>query len=803
MRKKIATSIIGFALVAAPVFVAAQSLPTIPQNPTIEQLQQLVIQLTQILQQLLEQIANRGDEGSIRVTAPNGGEQWEAGVMNSITWAPYGYNPDINPSRTVDAYLETRNADGSFKNLGSVVPSGKASIHWVTGFIDPSQYRTYADQGVGQYGIVAPGQYYIRVVNYVTGAWDRSDAPFTVLPKRIDLKVNGSDGPVTVDPNAQITLSWTASPGLTDCKIYGNVSSSGAVQNNGSTSVMPVFGGNSQAGVSVQCKPTPLSSNDPYPTIATNNNTIVVTDTVSLLASGVTQPMPTIQVISPNGGEQINLSAEKVGAVNYKYAALKSVSVALYKNDQWFKWIAKDVLTNADNMNSVTFGLTPSDIAAQDLNQNIFKIYVTGQKADGISYIDDKSDAPFSFSADGTSSVTATYRGYLNGSLFITTNNISEADALANCKLNAANNPTKSIRCTWGEKQIYSASGVASGQTNPVVINSFTASASSVAAGQPVTFSWSSNLTATDINTYGGGCMIEGLTPTNVALQVTSSFNPGSGSVTYTPSSPATYTLRCTSNAKDGSPSAQKTVTVSINPFATAKPSCSISYFPTTITQGQTLMVSWAGTADATRTYSLARNGAVYFTSGAIAASGNASALYSELGGPGTIVRTDTVTNSGGTSTCTTSVVVAANDRLTSPNALTAGQSITSPNGQYHATYQSDGHFVVTSGTTPVWYTGAFGVSPGQAVMQSDGNFVNYNAAGAAYWNSQTNGRGTAPYSLIVQDNGTLVIKDSTGASIWATGTVMGASTSNETNLANSLTALQGALQALVALFAL
>lgn len=48
-----------------------------------------------------------------------------------------------------------------------------------------------------------------------------------------------------------------------------------------------------------------------------------------------------------------------------------------------------------------------------------------------------------------------TYRGYLDGSLFITTKNITEAAALQNCKLNASNNATKSIRCTWGTKEIY------------------------------------------------------------------------------------------------------------------------------------------------------------------------------------------------------------------------------------------------------------------------------------------------------------------------------------------------------------
>ena len=52
-----------------------------------------------------------------------------------------------------------------------------------------------------------------------------------------------------------------------------------------------------------------------------------------------------------------------------------------------------------------------------------------------------------------------TYMGYLGGSQtpFITTRNITKADALANCKLNQTSNPTKSIRCTWNGTEIYTA----------------------------------------------------------------------------------------------------------------------------------------------------------------------------------------------------------------------------------------------------------------------------------------------------------------------------------------------------------
>lgn len=103
---------------------------------------------------------------------------------------------------------------------------------------------------------------------------------------------------------------------------------------------------------------------------------------------------------------------------------------------------------------------------------------------------------------------------------------------------------------------------VKSPQTDPVLISSFTASASSVASGQPVTFSWDSNLTSTDIS-YGGFCSISALTPYNQQIHIINGAG-ASGSVTYTPALTATYTLTCSSGGKDGSPMDTEEVTVPV-----------------------------------------------------------------------------------------------------------------------------------------------------------------------------------------------------------------------------------------------
>jgi hypothetical protein len=335
----------------------------------------------------------------IQVTAPNGGEQWEEGVLNSITWTPYGYNPDINPSRDVNAYLETKNPDGSFNTIGSVIPSGKASIHWITGF---------RNDGLNE-GMIDPGSgYYIRVVNTKTGAWDRSDAPFTILPQSIKLQVNGSHGPVSVSSAYQtVNLSWSASPKLTGCYLGGSISAPNGTQmyvpNTGTATVAVNLSGQPQGSISLNCTQAPLQDNDPNPTLPPY--TTQISDTVSILLNGVPQPQPMLQITSPNGGEQLDTTQTQT--IRWHMTGAQVVSIALYKNDMWYGWITKQKYIGTSPDGNYSFGWQPNlPINYGDSSGYtppnpgdgaVYKIYITAQKSDGTGYIDDKSDAPFSF----------------------------------------------------------------------------------------------------------------------------------------------------------------------------------------------------------------------------------------------------------------------------------------------------------------------------------------------------------------------------------------------------------------------
>src|SRR3989344_2599658 len=224
------------------------------------------------------------EDGKIFVTAPNGGEKWELGVINTVTWSPYNYDPVINPSPNVSAYLEKR-INSVFVPVGRIIAAGKASIHW-DGLIITSTTTKYAD----------PGVYWIRVVNDTTGATDRSNTYFTLQPRPVDLKINGSDGPLSVLDNQQITLSWK-SVNMISCNVYNvRLAQGGGPENvynlptSGTLKVYAYIPPWSATGVTLAC----------YRNIGGTYTYFY--DSVTLNAN---PNPPSLTVTSPNSGEKI------------------------------------------------------------------------------------------------------------------------------------------------------------------------------------------------------------------------------------------------------------------------------------------------------------------------------------------------------------------------------------------------------------------------------------------------------------------------------------------------------------------
>ncbi|MCE9586283.1 hypothetical protein K8R04_03115, partial [Candidatus Uhrbacteria bacterium] len=326
-------------------------------------------------------IGKSSPSGGITVTAPNGGEAWLEGVINSVTWTPYQYGPDINPSRDVTAYLEVNDCGSKsnpgpecFRTLGKVEESGKASIHWVTGELNSATTGgNLAPPGVG---------YYIRVVNNVTGATDRSDAPFVLLPKPVDLKINGSDGPLNATAGTPLTATWTGT-GSVSCRLDNAYDAPTPT-----AYPVPAFQNLPLSGSRTIYVPQQQNWYVNIACLRQDGSTLY--DTVVVNASGAPA---SLQITSPNGGEKLSLNSKYT--INWNQKGLSTVAIALYKNDQWQSWINKEVLSDKSANDSYSYvWQTPSEAQTDG---NVYKIYITGQKADGTGYVDDKSDATFGF----------------------------------------------------------------------------------------------------------------------------------------------------------------------------------------------------------------------------------------------------------------------------------------------------------------------------------------------------------------------------------------------------------------------
>ncbi len=96
-----------------------------------------------------------------------------------------------------------------------------------------------------------------------------------------------------------------------------------------------------------------------------------------------------------------------------------------------------------------------------------------------------------------------------------------------------------------------------------------------------------------------------------------------------------------------------------------------------------------------------------------------------------------------------------------------ADQAIYSSNNAYRLLYQSDGNLVVyrNADNVPMWHTNTWGTSPGQAVMQGDGNFVVYTSGGNYVFHTHTYGNPGA--FLELGNDGKLRVYSAGGLVLW------------------------------------
>ncbi len=325
----------------------------------------------------------------LRLTAPNGGEKWALSVINVILWTPYAYSPvPMNPAIDVVAYLERATSTG-YEMVGQIIETGQASIHW-NGAVD--QYNKYP----------APGQYFVRIKNTKTNEWDRSDAPFTLLPRPVDLKINSSDGPISVTDNQKLTVFWKVN-NVSSCSISGIRQTSGGITVNelsvpaiNTTRIM--YADSNVSAVFLSC---------------TRSNGEKFSDYVALTPAGdsltAKSVISSLTVTSPTVGA--TLIAGKSYTINWKQSGLVSPSIALYQGDKWIRWLATDI--NKDRLSWI-----PTKADADLVGGTDYKIYVTADKLDGTGYVDDKSDMPFTITSSDTAQLSLPESNPFTAALF-------------------------------------------------------------------------------------------------------------------------------------------------------------------------------------------------------------------------------------------------------------------------------------------------------------------------------------------------------------------------------------------------
>lgn len=318
---------------------------------------------------------------------PNGGEKWVLGNTHTISWNPYNPKSGLNIYPDVQAYLD-RLENGSFVEVGKVLPAGKASIHW--------------DGEINSYGNYAPpGDYYIRLVNSKTGETDRSDAPFELLPSdalKADLKLNGSDGYIPSPPGnepVEVTAEWSFNVDG-GCTIYTNADPG------------------SPDWVIRDLLPSGSRPIKIYPNKSGYDQAIILTcfskipegsarDSVLVSTQGAG---PLIKVLSPNGDEEFDVTGSTYIKTSYPAELnLTGISFMLYKNDASFKTIVADLPVFSGSSSTLYLWRLSDTLKRSDLGVDtpgtIFKVYAIGKTGKG-GTVTDISDRPFSIFYDAT-----------------------------------------------------------------------------------------------------------------------------------------------------------------------------------------------------------------------------------------------------------------------------------------------------------------------------------------------------------------------------------------------------------------
>ncbi len=197
----------------------------------------------------------------------------------------------------------------------------------------------------------------------------------------VDLKVNGSDGPVTIEPG-YATFTWT-STGADYCTVSGSDEWSGKDSTSGSAKIR-VGDGKTVTNYSITC-------------LASSGKVSSQTDTVRVTSDAEVAGAPFITVLSPNGGEEWSASETKditwdtnVSGTAYVYLKFESNSTcfvgSVRASAQKFSVTPEDVVCSNLGTREISDGLYTAlvlvkrsgereDWTEKDSSDDFFEIY--------------------------------------------------------------------------------------------------------------------------------------------------------------------------------------------------------------------------------------------------------------------------------------------------------------------------------------------------------------------------------------------------------------------------------------------
>lgn len=221
------------------------------------------------------------------------------------------------------------------------------------------------------------------------------------------------------------------------------------------------------------------------------------------------------------------------------------------------------------------------------------------------------------------------------------------------------------------------------------------------------------------------------------------------------------------------------------NPPTTSTPSCSVSYSPSTINRNQTLGITWSGIGT-TRSFFVRKSatGQTFGTS-TIAVNGVQQDTSFRTLDLGTYVRTDTVSNTTGTATCSATLTIVAT--TSSPTTCPVYQQPLCPSGQHNVNSgnTTDANGCAVPHYSCVVYTGTCTYAYGQ------GSVTVADAAACRTWCANTWGdKGLGIPAPPSQGEGLCTFRDANGSP-----QVVGSAPAENPNLASVLTALSSVLR--------